>query len=297
MEVATATPGVAPVANANLLYIAAADGYFPGRLDDLRIYPRVLSAAEALALYTIGADNGAAFWLPHQEPVAMAGHWKLDETAGIPFDSSGNNHPIEIFGGTVQGLSGPVPGMKAYGFDGSDDFLRGYDSAYDAIAASYTIAAWVYPTAGRPTNNASILTKQFNGVTVPYTLAWGCDLVSGIGDKQMSVGHYHGAWSYALDPTDAPLNAWTHYIGTFDGTTLRLYRNGIQVASAAGTPVGGVNTGYLWIAASWTGATFFPGRLSGIRLYSSALTAEQALALYNREAGVAQPWIPLGAVA
>ena len=66
-----------------------------------------------------------------------------------------------------------------------------------------------------------------------------------------------------------------HVVGTYDGTTQRLYVNGTQVASAALTGAITANTTSVYIG-SWNGTSeFFQGTIDEVAIYGAALTATQ----------------------
>ncbi|MBL8943232.1 MAG: LamG domain-containing protein, partial [Myxococcales bacterium] len=76
-------------------------------------------------------------------------------------------------------------------------------------------------------------------------------------------------------------DAWTHVAGTFDGTALRLYVDGVMVGEAEAPPP-------YFSAIEWTiGAgidmgvpgTHFAGAIDELRLYRGALTPEEIAAL------------------
>jgi hypothetical protein len=72
------------------------------------------------------------------------------------------------------------------------------------------------------------------------------------------------------------LNAWTHLASTYDGTTLRLYVNGVQAATKAVTGAIKVSTGVLRIGGNGTwNDEWFSGLIDEVRVYSRALTAAQ----------------------
>ena len=77
-------------------------------------------------------------------------------------------------------------------------------------------------------------------------------------------------------PTGAvAVGSISHVVGTYDGTTQRLYINGAQVASAAltGAITANANTFYI---ASWNGSSeFFNGVIDEVAVYPTALTAAQ----------------------
>jgi hypothetical protein len=70
-------------------------------------------------------------------------------------------------------------------------------------------------------------------------------------------------------------NTWTHLAGTYDGTTLRLYINGVQVSNRAQTGSIAVSTNPLQIGGDTLYGQHFQGRIDEVRIYNRALTATE----------------------
>jgi hypothetical protein len=98
------------------------------------------------------------------------------------------------------------------------------------------------------------------------------------------------------DTTDLPLNTWTHAAVSFDGATLRLYRNGVQVATAATAKNPSPFATEWYVGKRWDGTGGWPGRLSDVRIYNQTLTPESIKAIYDRASAIQRPWTPLGVV-
>ncbi|MHC4363403.1 MAG: LamG-like jellyroll fold domain-containing protein, partial [Planctomycetota bacterium] len=116
--------------------------FFKGKIDDVKIYGRALSAEQIERLY----QSRAAIY---QKPSASSGliaHWKFDEGSGsIAYDSVGKNQ------GAVHGAAwttGRIGG--ALNFDGADDYVDVDDDSalgfgqYD----SFSISFWARPFSG-----------------------------------------------------------------------------------------------------------------------------------------------------
>ena len=72
-----------------------------------------------------------------------------------------------------------------------------------------------------------------------------------------------------------PLNEWSHIIGIYDGTTMRIFRNGVRVASSASAVnVPDLSTPFT-IGASGIGSDFFHGRVSDVAIYNYAMSPVQ----------------------
>jgi hypothetical protein len=82
-----------------------------------------------------------------------------------------------------------------------------------------------------------------------------------------------GTFGSTLFGTSAlALNTWTHLAGTYDGTTLRLYINGVQVSSQAQTGAIGTSTQALTIGGDTIAGQFWSGLIDEVRIYNRALT-------------------------
>ena len=68
------------------------------------------------------------------------------------------------------------------------------------------------------------------------------------------------------------IDVWTHVAVTYDGTILRIFVNGAQVATRAQTGAITTSTGALRIGGNGIWGEFFQGRIDEVRIYNRALT-------------------------
>lgn len=96
--------------------------------------------------------------------------------------------------------------------------------------------------------------------------------------------------------SDLPLNTWTHLTGTFDGSTIKIYVNGILNNSAATTFNSLVYGSAVLNLGSWSNGNNYPinGKLNDVRIYDHCLSAKEVkdlakgLVLHYRLAGPGQ---------
>ncbi|MBP7552211.1 MAG: Ig-like domain-containing protein [Spirochaetes bacterium] len=87
--------------------------------------------------------------------------------------------------------------------------------------------------------------------------------------------------------SDATLDTeWTHWSATYDGTTVKLYRNGVfNTSQSIALDIGYGSNGSPYVGA-WTQSSytsFFDGCIDEVRIYNYALTESEILAIYNEE--------------
>jgi hypothetical protein len=187
-----------------------------------RMFNRISFVAAALVTAALVASPALASTTP-------VGVWKLDEGSGNHVaDSSGNGNDGQLSGGVswVRGISG-----SALSFDGSSGEVKISDNTVLEPASTVTVSAWI-KQAGNPGSFRYVLAKGANScIAASYGLYTGPD-----GGLQFYVSQGHGS-VYARSP-DAGRQIWDgnwHLaVGTFDGSTIRLYVDGVEVGS--GTP-------------------------------------------------------------
>lgn len=185
-------------------------------------------------------------------------------------DASGNGHTGTITGATwsTQGKFG-----ACLSFDGVDDWVTINHAAQLNLTTGMTLEAWVFPTASAGTRDVVIKES-------PQADIYNLYANEGSGPPQGTVliaaGNKHVKGSATL-----LINTWSHLATTYDGASLKLFVNGVQVGT---TPVTGpivVSTGVLRIGGNSMWGEFFQGRLDEIRVYNKALTQAQILADMN----------------
>lgn len=238
-----------------------------GHMDSVRVYDRVLSAAEMSTIYARDQlKNNLKLRLPFGK-------------ATVPTSSYGT--AVTTFGTPVM-VQAPGRGYVLNTSNG------GLDVALYPTAP-FTVSAWVYSgapsgyvlgfgtnsTPGSPTSKAAVLYVDNNKMRV---------LLFKPADSS--------AFASITDPTNVPTNTWTHFAATYSGNNLVLYRNGVSVGTATSTTGWNDTESAEWSlrigAANWAGdytTSKFTGYLDSVRLWNRALSSQNIQTLYDYEVG------------
>jgi hypothetical protein len=222
--------------------------------------------------FVIYADN----WL-WVEDINLVGLWKFNETAGnYAWDSSGHDNRGKL-------RNGPVWMGDALYFDGIDDWIEVNDSNSLQMTNQITISVWVYMEQ-YSTHYQEVVIKPYEQVADPYEL-YTID-ISPYGTFPRFIitdGIPNGDFGYAMNSNyTLSLNHWYQIVGTYDGSIVKLYVNGVLINSNPATLSIGNNSRPVCIG-SRLGTYNFKGLVDDVRIYNRALTANETIDLYNEE--------------
>jgi hypothetical protein len=260
---------------------------FIGKIDDVRVYNRALSATEVKQLYnqTAGSKMSAspnvatttssgitATKSTNSLNQGLVGYWTMDNrdidwTNNKMIDRSGNGNTGTLIGlgkatSTVQGRVG-----QAMKFDKVGTKVNVPSMAFTAgTNVRYSVSAWVKPNTGGPI--AAATSESWN--TFRMSLSLLAIYVYGDGT------HYHEFYYPFKKGT------WYHVAVTYDVPNSKsvLYINGVkdEMAGAANPDrafgsIGGFTNNE---------ASKFDGMIDDVRIYNRVLTAAEIKALYNQ---------------
>jgi hypothetical protein len=212
----------------------------------------------------------------------------FEETSGNPVvDSS----PAPM-SGTISGATRVAAGRigRALLFDGVNDWVTVTDTTGSKLdlTTGMTVEAWVNPTAA--SGWTTVVMKE-RGSAGEGLLAYG---LYGRDGAPRSGGTVGPAGYLRTNPvattTDRgargtaaiPLNTWTHLATTYDGTSLRVYVNGVLAGTTAGSGSINVANGALRIGGNNSAplgqGEFYKGLIDEVRIYNRALSASEIAA-------------------
>jgi hypothetical protein len=200
--------------------------------------------------------------------------WHLDEISGtVAADSAGAIDGEYIGGVTLGGPSIVATGRPSVLFNGTNSYVRILSNPTLNLTAAWAWEAWIFLTTSQ---GGVVLAEDYpSDNRVLYKM-------SATGNGAISPGFYNGSWREVSGGT-VSYNTSHHICGSWDGTTLRAYLDGTQVAS--GNPGSSPSSGFngMYIGKRWDNAyaPYYSGRISEVAVYPTALSADRVLAHYN----------------
>jgi hypothetical protein len=238
-----------------------------GKIDEVRIYNRALSAGEVTRLYNLtkpkilsASDNG------------LVGYWSFDEGLGtIAGDMSGRGN-----NGTASGSPTWVNGKKgkALSFNGSNDVQI---SGLLGQSENITLSAWANLSQADTEGSEVISLGDSVGLRLDHNI-------------RGAMGFFYGGagpgWVNTNTEAFYAGTGWHHYIYTVDNNNNRqmFYIDGTLATSTVSTDAINYTLGTdTFIGKHGNGESLndFGGQIDDVRVYNRALSATEVASLYN----------------
>lgn len=225
-------------------------------LDDFRIYDHALSEKEISEI-----SKGLAF--------------DLECTAEGPSDRS--TQLIEVINNNVEFVDEPNPiGDGAYLFGITTGNRVRIEDNFTYLE-DFTMSAWVNPAGDHKNYDGAILSSgSWNQIHWAFSLKKGN---TGISTRSPST-----FTSYTF-----PLNEWSHVTWSRKGDQIKVYVNGVLIATHTNSTATPLGSGYSYTNVggdTYTNPTYFAfnGKIAGAKIFATALSDDDVMKLYQERA-------------
>lgn len=248
---------------------------YKGGMDETAIYNRALTEAEIASIANAGIAG--KYKVQSTVPANIAAWYAADGNANDL--QGGNNGTLQ--NGTTFG-SGKVG--QSFVFDGADDQITVPHNANQNVGSNLTIEAWINPTTV-VTHGATILQKRTSGNVGGYVFEPTQPAGGGAPNGLQFVIMIGGIYS-TLNPANVlQPNVWQHVAATYDGSFMRIYVNGVEVANKPQTGAIDAVTAPIVIGRNAVNNAGFQGGIDEVSLYNRALTASEIRDVYYAQSG------------
>jgi lysophospholipase L1-like esterase len=214
----------------------------------------------------------------------------LDETGGTIVDYSGEGNNGTMHGEVTYGADGKINTSLSY--DGNGDYVSVLNDPSLNISGPITLAAWV-------NFNSFGSSSPWNGIVTKWChidhggSGWGYGLFKRKDTNKIAfITASEIGGGYADAQADAPpaLNTWYHVVGTYDGSIMYLYINGVLQLQDTDRSQSAIyrTSNPVTIGTFETVNDFWlDGEIDEVAIWNRSLSGDEVLDLYQR--GVRKP--------
>ncbi len=210
----------------------------------------------------------------------MVGYWYLD---GNSADSSRSSYNLTN-NGSAPFNTGKFGSAADFGASNATKYLS-INSALTIRGAPITISLWTKIETPPTSGQIEVIAEQLDGTTsnVEYYIAY----ANSAGTLQVKFVRNAQGVSDAQEiyNVDMGTTNWHHIVGTYDGSLVKLYFDGVSVASSTHTATGNYffpdqfQLGHT--ENTYTTTLYYSGLVDEARVYNRALSAAEVSALYT----------------
>jgi hypothetical protein len=248
--------------------------YFKGNISNFNLFNRALSPFDIF-------QNFNAYKSRYGIPDIVTSGLTLNLDAGNPYSYSPLNTGSTTWvdttytttGGTL--INGTSYSDGTMVFDGTNDYAKVSDIN---ITSEISIEGWVYANS---VGSFNAIASQFQADTLTES-SWVLETVGS--DIRLYITN-NSSLSFAS--TSFSTLVWTHIVGTFNGTTIKIYKNSV-LGDVTGTIAGlnnsnlNINIGALYSQNGNEGGTgLWNGKISNVKIYNRALSQDEITQNFN----------------
>lgn len=263
---------------------ASSSNFFNGRLDDVRVYNKVLTSVEITRLYNLGATSKINTSLDSVQS-GLVGWWTFDgaDTSATTATDKSVSGKTATFTGTVNKAIGKIG--QGINLIGDTSHLQIVGDLAPTFDGNFTVSMWVKPqdkTGYSATFSDLIGNGAGNTVTgwvARFTALNKFQVITNT-DAALPNGTVTGTVVY-------PFNVWYHFVFTQNVTTGEslMFVDGASTASTGSGEAGGVGSDTsknLWLGGgAATAVRDTRGDIDDVRIYNRIITTAEITRLYN----------------
>lgn len=211
----------------------------------------------------------------------LIGWWPFNGNAN---DESGTGNHGSIFDVTLTtDRFGQL--NKAYSFNGNSSFIEVEHNSSQNLSNAVSFSIWINTPDYSTTNGQTRIPLSKRRTISTYGI--GFETVDNIGSccgPQFFANNNTGSGGLNYEDTIPLLtSSWIHLVGTYDGSTLKLYKNSVLLGSATGTLnlSSTIQNLYFGKEGSNSPSNYFKGLIDDIGFWNRALTQQEITNLYN----------------
>lgn len=173
----------------------------------------------------------------------------------------------------------PSIGGGSFDFDPSSSQYAECGSSLSSLS-TWTVIAWHYYTGANSGTAPCILTEVYPNITNNINYSLGNNL--GGSNIDLSSGFFNGTWYGTPTGYNLTGGAWYQIVGTWDGSTNKLYVNNTLVQSTAASTLAPQAGGSgIRLMRRWDDPDYWAGRLAIVNIYDGALNATSVASSWN----------------
>jgi hypothetical protein len=253
------------------IYSVIPERNFNGSISDVRLYNRALSVSEINTLYNSyntkasldSLQKGLVFDMPLTSSATKSSTPGSEiMTDKTPYSNDGQNYGASV-------------GSSYISFDGDNDYVEVFSSAYRFQSGDFSCFLWA---------NARALDATYDGLITTDTNGDDAWKIYRDANNQYFVARFG---INAISYPEVTTNTWHQYGYTKAGTNLSIFLDGVQVNTASVSATHPVESNSLVFGSyrindAHTSAHMFNGSMSGVKIYNRALSDSEIKLLYDR---------------